>query len=106
MGNVLLMIKIFTHLVSEVSFKLVTEEAEESWGFGSCLARSFSSISLSLAAVSTGLAPPNIDDVEDIELGVSVFSTLELSTVLGFNMSFGRSCGSEAISPAVMKILD
>lgn len=50
--------------LSDISFKLVTEEAADNWGgcgFDSCLARSFSSISLSLAAVSTGLAPPNID---------------------------------------------
>lgn len=96
----------FTHLASEVSFKLVTEDAADSWGFGSSFARSFSSISLSLAAVSTGLAPPNIDEVEDTELGTSVFGTSELLTVFGFNMSFGRSCGGEVVSPAVMKTLD
>lgn len=96
----------FTYLGSEVSFKLVTEEAADSWGFGSCFAKSFSSISLSLAAVSTGLAAPNIDDDDVVitELCASVLGASELLTVLGFNMSFGRSCGGKVVSPpAVVK---
>lgn len=88
-----------THLVSEISFKLVTEEAADNWGFGSCLAKSFSSISRSLAAVSTGLAPPNIDCAGTL-FGTSVCAASE-PTVFGFSMSFGRSDGTEVFSPAV-----
>lgn len=89
-----------TYWVSIFSFKLVTEEAADSWGFGSLLANSFSSISLSLAAVSTGLAPPNIEAVPT-ELGGSSDLGALGSTVLGLSISFGRSWGIVVVlSPA------
>lgn len=52
-----------------------------------------------MAAVSTGLAPPNIDCAATL-FGASVCTALEL-TVFGLRMSFGRSCGTEIFSPPV-----
>lgn len=90
--------------MSEFSFKLVTEEAADNCGLGSNLANSFSSISLSLAAVSTGLAPPNIDWEVTLLGGASVsVSTVSELTVFGLSMSFGRSCGIDVFSPAAIK---
>lgn len=67
------------------------------------MAKSFSSISLSLAAVSTGLAPPNIDCAATL-FNVSVCAVSE-PTVFGLRMSFGRSCGTEVFSPAVINAI-